>query len=388
MSMTGRRASTLKQISAGLLGLAAILCACASLETSPPTPEASAIETERRLQVQAAIDERLELTRRVQRLAWPLLTKSTDLCGGDVKPTLGLRFADAAALADAIKGLREQDVRFAGYDDRVRVIAAPKNAPAGAAGVVAGDELLSVNGEPLPDRQRLKAIAKAFDVALETDDAADAPPVRLGLRRGDQLLDIEISPEPACRTDLALGSTPTINASAGFRTITVHAGLARAVDDRQLQFVIAHELGHRLMRHPQKGTRASLLSGRAALGFVGGVVGGVADVGLSLIGRRPEIPLGVRGAALAVYPFGEGFEREADYWAVYLIARAGGDLTEVEDVYATFATLSPTSSWARIIHPPTPERAVAVREAVAEVRAKAAAGAPLLPEGYARPAGD
>lgn len=289
-------------------------------------------------------------------------------------------------LAASIKGLREQDVRFVGYDDRVLVVAAPPDAPAGAAGVEAGDVLLSVNGATLPERDRLKAVAEAFEDALAADGDADAPPVTLGLRRGEQRLEITVTPKPACRTDLALGSTPTINASASFRGITVHAGLARAVDDRLLQFVIAHELGHRLMRHPQKGTRASLLSGRAALGFVGGVAGGVADLGLALIGRRPEIPLGVRGAALAVYPFGEGFEREADYWAVYLIARAGGDLTGVEEVYKTFATLSPSSSWARIIHPPSPERAVAVRDAVAEARAKQKAGAPLLPEGYRQPA--
>ncbi|MEL6363819.1 MAG: M48 family metalloprotease [Pseudomonadota bacterium] len=371
-----------------VLAAALALSACASLETTPPVSGAAAVDAARLDQQRAAIDERLALTRRVHDLAWPLFSANADLCGEKAGPTLGLVLADARGLSNAISGLRRRDAEFAGYDDKPRVIAAPAGSPAAKAGLTPGDVVVSVGEDADPDEASLKEVGRGLDDAMKRHKDGQAETIAIAVERDGVRREFRIAPEKTCRYPIRLGSTPVINASTNGSSITIHAGIARALSDKELQFVIAHELGHSIMRHPGKATRASVFSGRLFVGIGAGLVGTVGDIGLSLIGRAPEVPLATRGAALAVSPFGTDFEREADYWGVYLVARAGGDVEGLESAFDVLATLRPTSTWAQVVHPPTPDRRVAVRLAAEEVREKRARGAELLPEGYEPPEAD
>ena len=245
-----------------------------------------------------------------------------------------------------------------------------------------GDRVSAVNGEDADPKRPLRSVSKALSEAVAGEEIE---PIALTVMRGEETLEIAVTPEQACAPGFAIGSTPTINATAGFTQITVHAGLARLADDAELQFVIAHELGHVLEKHVRKGMRASLLSGRAVLGVAAGIGGSVVDIALGLIGQQPEIPLGTRGAALVATPFSVDFEREADYVGAYLVARTGAPSDDLDTIFSDFARVKPISTWARLTHPSGPERIAAMKATAAEIAAKRAAGEPLLPEGFSLP---
>jgi len=362
------------------LALACISAACASLETQPPRPSAEAVEARRADLQKQAIDEYAAAYARVLGLAWPLVAENADLCGERTRRSLGLVLADAKAAARSVDGLRPQDAERVGFDDRLRILAVGDGTPAARAGLAPGDLVLGV-GEP-ETAASLKTVARALSKALE-DEATQA--VVLHVDSGDGARAVEIAPDEVCAFDLSLSSAGRINASATSSKITIYSGLARAADDEALQFVIAHELAHALLRHASKGTRASLLSGRAVLGLAAGIAGGGADVLLAIVGRSPEVPLSARGAALAALPFIRDFEREADYAGVYLLARAGLSYSQGAEIFETFSQVQPTSTWALVTHPTTPERVEAARAAIAEIDARIAAGEPLYPTGYAPP---
>ncbi|HXK25217.1 MAG TPA: M48 family metalloprotease, partial [Myxococcota bacterium] len=73
-------------------------------------------------------------------------------------------------------------------------------------------------------------------------------------------------------------------------------------------------------------------------------------------------------------------EAEADYFALYLLARAGFDTDAAADAWRRRARTAPESliEWGN--HPSAPERALAAERALAEIAAKRAAGQPLVPE--------
>jgi predicted Zn-dependent protease len=160
-------------------------------------------------------------------------------------------------------------------------------------------------------------------------------------------------------------------------------GLMRAEPEpRRIQFVIAHELAHAMLRHPQKSIRNSLVSGGAILGTVAAMGGWAVDSVASVSGNKPPVSYQRRGAAMATYPYGRDFEREADYVGLYLMARAGIETDGTEELFTTFSRESPAGTWLSLSHPSTPERWLAARATQLEIKAKQSAGADLLPTGW------
>jgi Zn-dependent protease with chaperone function len=114
----------------------------------------------------------------------------------------------------------------------------------------------------------------------------------------------------------------------------VNSGLVRVLDDARLAFVIGHEMGHGILGRGGHRSRSA-----------------------------PEA------------------EAQADYLGAYLAARAGYELPEGdmwERLQRDLVTLDDRERGQS--HPATYERTIALRETVAEIRAKMAAGTPLTPE--------
>jgi len=74
-------------------------------------------------------------------------------------------------------------------------------------------------------------------------------------------------------------------------------------------------------------------------------------------------------------------EGEADYFGLYLAARAGYDPAAGAQVWRRIARTQPWALIGSETHPSAPQRALAATRATQEIQAKRADGRPLEPEG-------
>jgi hypothetical protein len=341
---------------AGLVG------GCAGPVTKAPPLDRSAILAEQQRQQAQVIESHAQMLERLQSIAWPVLKANVDMCGKATRASIGLTLTDARDFSRQLRGLRVQDVPFAG----VTIAAVAAGSPAAAAGLKSGEALQGKN---------VMEIGKALNAEMKKSKTAT-------LTRTDGT-QIKLTPDTICAAPVRLVQSNQINAYTNGKSLVFYAGLLRAVaDDAQIQLVVAHELAHALLKHPRKGTINSAVSGGWLLGSVAGSGGWLIDTFSDLTGQHRPVSYRSLGTQLAAWPYGRAFEREADYVALYLMARSGGDIAKVEQLYSTFSKSGPASTWIGISHPITPERIVAVRAARAEIEAKRASGKALLPEGW------
>lgn len=188
--------------------------------------------------------------------------------------------------------------RAYGLADGPGVLALAANGPARRAGLRRDDIVLDIDGASLPDVAatpgagfaRLGAILDVLDAAF-----ADGTAV-IGIRRGSEVLRIEIRGERGCASRFQLIPSRRLNALADGRYVQVTSAIGAYVEsDDELAAVLAHELAHNILRH-----RARL----DAAGVQRGVLGN--------FGRNARL---IRET-----------EQEADRLAVYILERGGYDL--------------------------------------------------------------
>ena len=106
-------------------------------------------------------------------------------------------------------------------------------------------------------------------------------------------------------------------------------------------------------------------------------MGAITDAVLGLPGTMTNVE-----AEAGMRAYSQDFEREADYLAVYFLARAGADLSGLEAFWrrmaegAGYQSLQPNEEGS---HPSYPERAVRLRAAILEVQRKIQSGEPPMP---------
>lgn len=134
--------------------------------------------------------------------------------------------------------------------------------------------------------------------------------------------------------------------------------------DKELATVIAHELSHNVMGHHSKKA-------------VNGILGTVLDIAAATQG----INTGGLMGSIGVQSFSQGFENEADYVAIYILALAGYDVSNVHQLWRkmTIQTGTGTKSSFFSSHPSNPERFIRMQRAIEEVKAKQKAGQKLEP---------
>jgi Zn-dependent protease with chaperone function len=339
-----------------------LISACAGPITRLPLLDHSAVLAEQQRQQAQVVDSHVQMLERLQSIAWPVLKANADICGTSTRQSIGLTLTDDRDLSRQVRGLRLRDVPLAG----VMIAAVAAGSPAAAAGLKSGDRL---QGKSVAE------IGKALNAEMKKSKTAT-----LSKADGSQL---KLMPETICASPVRLTHNNQINAYTNGKSLVFYSGLLRAVpDDAQVQMVVAHELAHSLLKHPRKGVVNSIVSGGWLLGTVAGSGGWLVDTLGDLTGQHRPVSYQSLGTQLAAWPYERAFEREADYVALYLMARSGGDIAKVEQLFATFSNASPASTWISISHPITPERVVAVRAARAEIEAKRASGRTLLPEGW------
>ncbi len=327
-----------------------------------------AAEAEARKQRQIALQAYLEDQRRLIRVSYPLLTKGSDLCGDDIRYTTGMYLANSSTLlGDSFRQTAESDYALS---NAVQVVYVVPQSAADKAGVKTGDILTRVGnwavGPATPDGPE----AVKQTLAQIGEQTKNGQPLRIDVQRKGRTLtqqqSLLITPDRACKYPVVLGNGDEVNAYADGNQVVVQRGMMRfATTDTELGLVISHEIAHNSMGH----MRAKMTNY---------TLGSILDIAAQVLLKVPT--QGLFGN-LGGNAFSQGFEAEADYVGLYIMAQSGGDIDNAPQFWRRMATLSPGSiqSSHMATHPATPERFVALEETVKEIKAKKASGKPLEP---------
>lgn len=165
---------------------------------------------------------------------------------------------------------------------------------AGGAGLLPGDQLLAINETP--------TTGITVDEAQRTVSRisrARIQPLTLVVARGHDRRELNLWGTAACRFTVHLVEDSTVNALADGDRIYLTTGMLKFVgSDDELAWVLAHELAHNVLGHPQQTRLRGLLNSMLA------ATTGEAGEKVS----RPEL------------------EMQADKLASYLLVQAGYDL--------------------------------------------------------------
>lgn len=136
------------------------------------------------------------------------------------------------------------------------VIALVPEGPAAAAGVHAGDIILSIDGRPLPAEPGLAdpfSAPRAHVRADAVDDIFARSPtdtVTLHLLRDGKTLPVSLTLRPGCPSHVRVARSEQRNAYADGRHVFLTTGLLATLrGDDELAFVIAHEMAHNILGH-------------------------------------------------------------------------------------------------------------------------------------------
>ena len=201
---------------------------------------------------------------RVATVAYRLSVANAARCS-DSEPQLGfvLHSIEQYAPVD-----RDEAARSLGLGSHIGVMTVVHDSPAEAAGLVPGDQLVSVNGQDLGDADPAAAPTRAsVDRAqglLVEEMRRGAVTLRVSGVKGDR--DVRFSAETGCASRVELVPGTAVNAWSDGSRVIVSDGLLQLCDtDADLALVIAHEMSHNLLHHRQR------LSGAGGLlPFAGG----------------------------------------------------------------------------------------------------------------------
>lgn len=226
------------------------------------------------------------------------------------------------------------------------VLATVAGSPAAAAGLRAGDVLLSLNGKPFTDPRRIAAeqrddrrrrLIEAEETLIET--ALRQGPARLALLRGGEEFEVSLHSIAACpvRARLATSNQPTAFSNRGYVILTTRV-LDLLDSDDELAVVIGHELGHHVLEHERRLDEM-------------------------------KVPRGLfRGFGKNASRI-RAIEAEADRFGLRVAARAGYDIAATTDMWDRLAKAGWRGPQLFRTHPTVAERKRAIEDVLTEIRA-------------------
>lgn len=283
---------------------------------------------------------------------WPLAQANVELCGQAVAPSLGF---------NAGGSLNNQPL----------LLGVGQGSPAQLAGLQDFDELVSINGKKLKTRKMEKVLERYNEVfadEIEADKPVDVVYQRDGIEAS-----ASITPVQACNFTVIYVPKPIPSSTQGTAILQGNSIDAYAHTPEQIRAYLSRSFARIILDHQgqnaKQGKKFDLLNGAAGL----------------LTGHK----LGVTGNALARFRNAEGQDLEQDYLSVYLLARAGDDVSGITDfwqgVFANPAGNGPLGNGmiGRALGQSqgSPARIEELTAARDEVMAKQAAGEALIPAG-------
>jgi len=340
-----------------ILSLTIMGCSTPGTRTTGISEQDVDAETLKQLEIRLTTD--LREHDRVMAVAYPLLKSSVPICDDDVIPSIGLSPFNLFTLS---KDVRQVATRLYGFDEQLQVMIVHPGSPADKAGLMRGDKLLSLNDLPIQSGENA---AKKWDELLKKALKASNS-ITLTISRNGEQSQLAINAEKVCGYSVAETYSDTVNAFADGKNIVLSAGMLRFVEnDTELALVISHEIAHNAMDHMEAKksnyTTGSLLDIAAAL------------AGVNTGGAFGNIAAGI---------YSKGFEAEADYVGLYIMALADVPIEDAPKFWRRMAASHPESARKGgflASHPATSERFVALEKTIEEIRNKQAGGVKLTP---------
>jgi Zn-dependent protease with chaperone function len=196
------------------------------------------------------------------------------------------------------------------------------------------------------------------------------------------------TPERDCDLAIRVDLNPRATANA-FQTvnadgplIVITAPLLQGTrNDDEVAFVMGHEAGHHIASHMEK-RAGQQLAGALILGVAAAYASSGTDQSRRIVDSAMDA-----GATVGGIAYSQTYELEADMLGAYIAEAAGYDAEKGSLLFArregggtgpTAGAHGAMSLWST--HPSSPQRVATVRYAVADARAKQAAGLPVRPE--------
>jgi len=340
-----------------------LLCAACAPSTNLPALSLDEIATERRKQEIAQLRDYYAQLHRVENVGYRIRVANRADCKDWVSAQSGLWAASPQSLPRKYRSFSAEALNLTWA--RATVISVADTSPAALAGIVTGDELLTLNNEPVP----VTGTPGWIGIFLKTNGER---PVTVVLRRGGVDQTLVVNPVLACALPINLQINAEAGAFTDFKKIVIQTGMLRVTrTDADLAVIVGHELAHVTMGHHKK-----QFINEAAGAFSGALIDGGFLLGGIYTGRAFSDYLGQVGARA----FSVGFEREADYVGAYYATRAGYDIAGAEEVWRAMSLEQPASIRIATTHPSSPVRYLQMRKVAEEIADKQRRGLPLVPE--------
>jgi hypothetical protein len=300
---------------------------------------------------------------RVDSVAFRIRTANVADCKDRIAAQIGLTAATPRSLPRKYQSYTAEALGI-GWT-RPTAISVVEGSPAAQAGLIAGDEIIALNGELIPTWGTANWMWRKI-----AENGTD--PARLDTRRDGVDRTATVTPVMGCSIPVEYHVDETISASASDFKILITSGLLGLTQsDAELAMVIGHELAHSTLGHLDK-QRWNMLLGATA--------GAAIDIGIYAGGVSTGGAFRKQFGGLGSTAYSVGFEREADYVGAYYAARAGYDTKGTEEIWRRMAFVHPHSILNARTHPIAAVRFVQIQKTTAEIEEKKRRGQPLNPE--------
>jgi beta-barrel assembly-enhancing protease len=186
---------------------------------------------------------------RVAAIAYRLATRGAALCPLQ-QPLSGLTLHSLSQYAPQF---RSAALALFGFDGGLHLLAVVPGSAAERAGLRVNDRFLAVNSLALADgKDRLGSTDAVVAAQAALDAALRRPPAKVKLTRAGTTHSVTLSGMLGCKSRVELVPGGKLNAKADGEIVQLTtAVLAETRDDSELAFIIAHEMAHNVLGHPQ-----------------------------------------------------------------------------------------------------------------------------------------
>jgi len=299
---------------------------------------------------------------RLYKISYPMLVATGELFTDEVRPIYGFILHDKKVYRKTPGKEYENVAARHGIEEHVTIRYVYPGSPADLADLRVGDRILTINEEPLKKENAIDVLNILHKLEYPEEHSLD-----LLIEREGQKIKLTINGIEACKYSVQMVINDSVNAFASFEDVLITTGMIRFCEtDRELALVVGHEIAHIALGHLTKG-------------IINRIPGTILDV--ILIATTGVDSRGALGDLTGLV-FSKAFEQEADYAGLYILARAGYDITGAADIFRRMAVEYPESIRGDFFstHPSWPKRFVSIENTVREIEEKLQNSEPLIPE--------
>lgn len=225
--------------------LAVFLGGCMGIDTIPDLKKHGTGLNQERI-ASRILEEYFDRQQYLSDIAWPLLTKSTDLCKTKKRYHYGFRVTSNRLLPDEYK---KSGKKYFGIGNLPMVTTIIKTGPAALAGLKKGDLITGINDIEIRDRKRaIRYLKKILENLGEKQE-------RLNLkvnRNGTTIHVNNVRSVEQCEYAVQVVIKDEIESFTDGENIYVYKGLTDISQTEELQFMIAHGMAHNIKNHLTK----------------------------------------------------------------------------------------------------------------------------------------